>query len=202
MAGENFKPTLDELSRAEAVYGEKAGDNANYQRQVATIDRIMSYNQPGFELQIAESLLRILADWNNLSFNVYKHKPLQSDIEDAIKLHWPQITAVKPRSIESLSESDMELIAELYQAFKGIPKMGDSNTGICLHLLAPNFFPSWSKNITEAYGLGDKLSMKVYWAFMHEVRNRLKVAYKGESIEPGSLRKLDKFNFSRSKGWM
>jgi hypothetical protein len=193
MAAENFKPTYDEVQQAVKLYDATVADTANYNSAVSEIASSMATYNASSPEKIVTSLIRVLNDWIRPNTN-----PDRKALAGAIDKNREDIELARSLSIRNLDKTNESLVMNLFQELDEVREIGGSSAGICLHLLAPGFFPSWNAEVVKGYFIAsDLMNAEVYWAFMQEVKRRIEAAYSGHSIENDVLRRIDKFNYCR-----
>jgi hypothetical protein len=193
MASENFKPTYDEIQQAVKLYDATVNDTTNYDSAVNDIESSMATYDASSPKKIAEALIRVLNDWIRPNTN-----PKPNAIARVIDDNRKYIELARSFSIRNLDKSNESWAIELFQSLDNVSEIGGSSAGICLHLLAPSFFPSWNAEVAKAYlGTSENMRAGEYLAFMQLVKQRIEAAYSDHSIEPDVLRRIDKFNYCR-----
>jgi len=108
------------------------------------------------------------------------------------------------RTILSLDETDKNAITKIFKVFELVLRpVGAAKS---LHLLAPNFFPLWDREIAKVYGVTLKPTGKNgenYWNFMKICREQYKEFKENEISDDNPLKAIDEYNYCHfTKHWI
>jgi hypothetical protein len=129
--------------------------------------------------EVAEGLGVLLLVWNAAHF---RHGPLDFDaLENCIKGSQKVLNEYRNRNILTYTAKDDAKIGTLFEAFLEALKIWESLRGKvkrtpvgvvkALHLLAPDFFPLWDKEIAVKYGCDyAKGPLKKYLCFFVKIK--------------------------------
>ncbi len=155
-------------------------------------------------LSIAESIAVLLQTWNS---QYYRFHPFDAEhfaaLEALLSLHRSKIIALRSRSIISIIAAEVKEIAELFTAFESL--LGPVGAAKALHLLGPQFFPLWDREIAKAYGIAldaSGLNAAGYLRFMTIVVSQVVQLSSSEQLDR-LLKRIDEFNYCRfTKRWI
>jgi len=153
-------------------------------------------------LNLAESLAVLLRTWNAAFYRF--HQPFDAkhfnDIGSLLTRYESRLSALRRRSISTLSKDDEEGVRSLFAAFEGV--LGPVGAAKALHLLAPRFFPLWDTVIAQViYHLPMKpqgFNADNYCRFMSIVREQCSRLGGEEAVGRNPLKALDEHNYCRS----
>src|SRR5216683_328566 len=145
--------TRGTVRRARRRYKTITGGDLFY--RAALILAAASY-EPHPQLDLAESLALLLQTWNKDFYTRYLRRSFdQSDfkaIRKILKLHATELEGFRFRGLDSLKADDEAVVGRLFGNFELV--LGPVGTAKALHLLAPQFFPLWDRQIAKAaYGI-------------------------------------------------
>jgi hypothetical protein len=143
-------------------------------------------------------LMFALMFWNS-RFYVPKGKRLDRpqhfrDVEALLKKHWLKLMSFRDRTIESYSDKDESLVAELFRDFR--PVLGGVGSAKCLYIMAPRFFPLWDSRIGDAYRCRKRDSTD-YLKFISIAKDQVKALGGESAIGRNPLKAIDEVNFCR-----
>jgi len=197
-----YTPTRRELETARAAFESREPRDLFYRAATELVDLAI---RRATSLTLVEALAVLLQTWNS-AFYRYRRFDAQhfSDIDGLVTRHQESLLALRPRSIESVSDEDENEVKSLFSAFERV--LGPVGAAKSLHLIAPCFFPLWDRAIAERYGLPMKpqgLNADNYWHFMRIAREQCKLLGGAQAIGRNPLKAIDEFNYSRyTRGWM
>ena len=156
-------------------------------------------------LSVGESLAVLLQIWNS---QYYRFHPFDSQhfhaIEQVVSAHRSLLDGFRFREITTMSATEVDPIAELFTAFELV--LGPVGAAKALHLLAPEFFPLWDREITKAYGIylaGTGQNAIQYLQFMTTVISQILNVCPSPGDRKGMLKRIDEFNYCRfTKDWL
>jgi len=201
-------PEYDEFSRGVQEYVKNERRDPVY--KIAT--NLVSYSWPE-PANITDGLGVLLLIWNQAFYRYGRFD--FNELEQCIKTNIKKIESFRNRDILSLKDSDEKNIIYLFDKFLDSLKIDDKKShsskrspvsvSKALHLLAPNFFPLWDKEISMAYDChyinnSDKQYIKFCYN-MKEMVSKIKT-YKLEQERP-ILKLIDEYNYSKyTKSWI
>jgi hypothetical protein len=108
------------------------------------------------QLDLAESLALLLQTWNKDYYTRYRRRSFDDSdfkaMRHLLKLHAAELEKFRFRRVDTLEAIDDVGVRRLFRNFE--PVLGPVGTAKALHLLAPDFFPLWDRNIArDAYGI-------------------------------------------------
>ena len=203
----NMIPTCEEFLRGcEEFEGQERRD-AMY--KVATF---LVENFWGDFSEMANGLGVLLLTWNQA---FYRYGFFDFDeLEECLMRNFNLIKSFRDRNIISLENTDEENIKQLFSDFLEALKISLNNNRVkkspvavakALHLLAPNFFPLWDKEIANSYGCQYSINPDVtYIRFCNitkEIANSLINCI--NLIDKPITKRIDEYNYSKyTKGWI
>lgn len=194
-------PTLDQLRQARVRF--EAYEPRDLFYRVAT-ELVALALQGQTKLSVGEALAVLLQTWNA---QFYRFHPFNAEhfsaIDSVLAEHRTALYAYRSRAVISMTTDEFEAIGELFTAFELV--LGPVGAAKALHLLAPEFFPLWDREITKGYGiyLGNAgQNAFEYVRFMTTAVSQIcNVCPPGDP--KGMLKHIDEFNYCRfTKGWI
>jgi len=159
--------------------------------------------------RMADSLGVLLLTWNQA---FYRYGSFDFDIlEKCIEKNLKILQKFREMSITDLSEADEKEIENLFNEFMdALQIVSDKRkspvaVAKALHLLAPNFFPLWDKEIARAYGCNyNNNPAKKYISFCKKIRSLAeKVQNYKKHPDKTLLKLIDEYNYSKyTKKWI
>ena len=157
--------TIHDLDAARKEYEKISPRDVMYRAGTLLVDLAL---QGRIDLTVAEAIGVLLLTWNK---ELYKYRKFDEqhfcDIERLLDQHKKQLAAYRPRTIEQLDDRDEDDVVSMLQEFETV--LGPVGASKTLHLLAPQFFPIWDRDVSKHYGLGlsnSGTNGKRYWEFM------------------------------------
>jgi hypothetical protein len=197
-----YTPTLEELNTARMAFEGSEPRDLFYRAATELVDLVI---RRATSLSLAEALAVLLQTWNN-AFYRYRRFDEQHfcDIDGLVRRYQRLLLALRPRSIETLADSDEREVKRLFSAFEEV--LGPVGAAKSLHLLAPRLFPLWDRAIAEHYGLPMKSrgrNADNYWRFMSIVSEQCRLLGGEQAVGRNPLKAIDEFNYCRyTKGWI
>lgn len=152
---------------------------------------------------MAESLAVLLQTWNA---QYYRFHPFDSAhfaaLETVLASRRSELDAFRLRAIATMTTHKFPVIGDLFTEFELI--LGPVGAAKALHLLAPQFFPLWDREIAKAYRINlDSRgnNSAEFLRFMTIVVKQVKQLASQAGYE-GWLKRIDEYNYCRfTKGW-
>jgi len=200
-------PEFDELSRGVKEYVKNERRNPMYKIAI----NLVSGSWPN-SANVTDGLGVLLLTWNQA---FYRYGSFDfNKLEQCIVTNTKKIESFRNRDIFSLEDSDEKDIIDLFDQFLDALKIdGGKNNGSkspvsvskALHLLAPNFFPLWDKEISKAYDCyyakNPDMQYIKFCYIMKEIAIKMKT-YRLEQEKP-VLKVIDEYNYSKfTKNWI
>lgn len=194
-------PTLDQLRQARARFEAYEPRDLFYR---AATELVALALQGQTKLSVGEALAVLLQTWNA---QFYRFHPFNAEhfsaIDSVLAAHRTALDAYRSRAVISMTTDEFETIGELFTAFELV--LGPVGAAKALHLLAPEFFPLWDREITKGYGiyLGNAgQNAFEYVRFMTTAVSQIcNVCPPGDP--KGMLKHIDEFNYCRfTKRWI
>ncbi|WP_292463438.1 hypothetical protein [Methanolobus sp.] len=159
---------------------------------------------------MADAIGVLLLTWNQSFYRYHGNFDIKR-LEDCIIDNMDLLTEFKERTISSLCDEDNEQIRKLFNGFNEALQGASSvksavSTVKTLHLLAPEFFPLWDREIAKRYKVNyDRNPDESYIQFckysqtMHEHIKH----YKLPPLKKSILKIMDEYNYCKyTKGWI
>ncbi len=197
-------PTIQELKEARHRFEENEPRDLFYRAATELVRLALQDNKA--ELSLAEALAVLLRTWNE---TFYRYKPfnrlhLLGDLKTLIDRHQEDLEILRDRSIESFSDKDETTVKRLFRSFE--EALGPVGAAKCLHLLAPQFFPLWDREIAKGYRLPLRKqgrNAERYYDFMGVTKRQCEALRGDQVIGPNLLKALDEYNYCRfTKHWI
>lgn len=107
--------------------------------------------------------------------------------------------------IESYCDNDVATIINVFKDFEMV--LGPLGAAKALHLLAPNFFPLWDRDIAkEGYGIYLKnrgLNANLYLSLMEGIKHQIYLLRQHQATEINLIKAIDEYNYCRyTKEWI
>jgi hypothetical protein len=161
---------------------------------------------------MADGLGVLLLTWNQA---FYRYGTFDFDkLEECITENFQKIESFRNRDISSLSNSDEDVIKNLFNKFREALQIDSGNVqgrkspvsvAKALHLLAPDFFPLWDDKIARAYKCHYyKNPAEKYVSFCNITKDMADKVKNCISRSDKTLIKLiDEYNYSKyTQGWI
>jgi len=146
----------DESEFSRGFYEFEAREERDAMYKVATFLLDEFWGQPA---DMADGLGVLLLTWNQA---FYRTQSFDFDeLEMSLERHLEQLEKFRNREIDTFSESDVPAVERIFTDFLNATQLQSgsragyqSPVGVAkgLHLLAPEFFPLWDREIAKAYG--------------------------------------------------
>ena len=194
-------PTLEQLEQARARFEAYEPRDLFYR---AATELVALALEGKTKLSVGEALAVLLQTWNA---QFYRFHPFNaqhfSEIDNVVAVHRAELDAYRSRALVSMTTDEFDAVGELFTAFELI--LGPVGAAKGLHLMAPEFFPLWDREITKGYGiyLGNAGQNAFgYVRFMMTAASQIcNVCPPGDP--QGMLKHIDEFNYCRfTKGWI
>ncbi len=195
-------PTVDELNEAHRRFQEYEPRDLFY--RVAT--ELIELSSAGrTRITVAEALAVLLQTWNA---QYYQYRPFTEqhfrEIERLLETHLKGALSFRSRSIDSVTQTDLKTVEALFDHFEQV--LGPVGAAKALHLLGPNFFPLWDREIARCHRcdlnkVGDNGAnyMAFFLLTLQQVRTLLPLQPDGA----GLLKRIDEYNYCKyTKHWM
>lgn len=197
-----YTPSMPEIEAAHEVFQKKEPRDLFYRVAIELIDLAIRGDT---SLSVGEALAVLLQTWNKVFYRYHKFDSQHfSEIEYLVNSHRQLLTALRQRSIESLSADDETPTKTLFTDFK--KTLGPVGAAKSLHLWAPLFFPLWDRAIAKAYGLYLSVQGKdaeLYWQFMEISRQQCNNLGGAQTLERNPLKAMDEYNYCKyTKRWI
>jgi len=195
-------PSSEELKKAKEVFRKNEPRDLFYRLAVELVDLAIKGKT---KFTIAEALSLLLQTWN-MAYYRFHHFDIKhyKKIEQLIENYRSEIMLFHKRTILSLDETDKNAITKIFKVFELVLRpVGAAKS---LHLLAPNFFPLWDREIAKVYGVTLKPTGKNgenYWNFMKICREQYKEFKENEISDDNPLKAIDEYNYCHfTKHWI
>ena len=140
-------PTVEELKDARRRFREYEPRDLFYRVASELIDLALVGET---RITVAEALAVLLQTWNA---QYYQFRPFTEEhfreIEKLLQTDLVQVLRFRNRSIDSATKDDLETVEALFNRFE--QALGPVGAVKSLHLLAPNLFPLWDREIAKRY---------------------------------------------------
>lgn len=185
-------PSLEDLNEARSTFEENEPRDLFY--RIAT--ELVTLSIEGkTSISLPEALASLLQTWN---ITYYRFKKFDSQHFQAIdRLIKETLSAVLKIRTDKASRNP-EIIKALFILYEDI--LGPVGASKCLHLLAPNVFPLWDREIAKGYGVPIRLrgdnADRYFQFYLHaqEQSRRLGVT---EIAGKTLLKAIDEYNYCR-----
>jgi len=193
-------PTWEQLERSRTLLQEYEPRDLFYRTATELVALALDGKT---KLSVAESLAVLLQTWNA---PYYRFHPFDSErfaaLETVLSSQRSTLDEFRTRSIATMTTYDFHIIAYLFTAFELV--LGPVGAAKGLHLLAPEFFPLWDREITKAYRINvgaPGTNSAEYVRFMTIVVKQItQLVSNGPCV--GLLKRIDEYNYCRfTKGW-
>jgi hypothetical protein len=195
-------PTVNELDEARRRFQEYEPRDLFYRVATELIELALAGET---RITVPEALAVLLQTWNA---QYYQYRPFTEqhfrEIEQLLETHLKTVLSFRDRSIESVSQADLKTVEALFDYFEQI--LGPVGAAKSLHLLGPNFFPLWDREIARCHrcdlnkvGNNGANYMAFFLLTLQQVRTLLPLMADGA----GLLKKIDEYNYCKyTKRWM
>jgi len=199
---------MENLSKEEFYRGIKEYEKHEKRDAMYKVATFLTKYYWGKATDMADGLGVLLLTWNQAfyrfgNFDFYK-------LEECIDKNLQELKAFREREIDSLSESDMKEIQNLFDEFlralqRGSGKKKGTKSPVAvakaLHILAPNFFPLWDEKIARHYKCYyNSNPAGKYIEFCKKIKE-MKQKVEGykccRDSEKSVLKLIDEFNYSK-----
>jgi hypothetical protein len=194
-------PNQEELTRARSLYVAYEPRDLFY-RAATELVRLAFKNKSS--LTVSEALAVLLQTWNSQYYRWrggFGSKDFEA-IDEAVKDTQTEILSFRTRCISTLKEEERNAVARTFTKFD--LALGPVGAAKALHLLAPDFFPLWDREIAYAYTINlDRagLNASEYFRFMMVTRAMV-VQLDSSNESVGILKRIDEYNYCRfTKNW-
>lgn len=192
-----YIPGYDEFRSGYESYNRLERRGSVYFEAISVINR--NWRNPYL---IAKGIERLIHCWNRFYANFSL-----DELAGCIKRNLPYITKLRNRNIESLCDSDLKAIEDLFNQFvralrrKIDGRMSPVSVAKSFSLLAPDFLPIWDSNIAFTYNCFyfSETAGKEYFDFckkMQVVAENVK-SYVPRPDDRSLLKRIDEFNYSK-----
>ena len=127
-----------------------------------------------------------------------------ADIEAVLAKHADTLGSLRSLHIGRVTDSELTLVAQVFNDFENV--LRPVGAAKCLHLLAPNLFPLWDRDIAVAYKLrlGNAGSNSTrYCAFLEIAAEQCRRLGPQVCAARNPLKALDEYNYCRfTKKWI
>ncbi|MGP8258692.1 MAG: hypothetical protein ACLQM6_01935 [Acidobacteriaceae bacterium] len=193
-------PTWEQLQRTRTLFQEYEPGDLFYRAAKELVALALDGKT---HLSVAESLAALLQTWNA---KYYKLHPFDTEhfkaLENLLSSRRSTIDAFRSRSIASMAAHEAQIVADLFTSFELV--LGPVGAAKALHLLAPEFFPLWDRDITKAYRINlgaPGTNAAEFVRFMTIVVKQVAQLVSNGPCD-GLLKRLDEYNYSRfTRGW-
>jgi hypothetical protein len=154
----------------------------------------------------------LLLTWNQA---FYRYGNLNFDLlEQTVSQNISLLESYRNRDISSLSNNDEDQIEKLFchfldalqiETISGSIRKSPVAVAKAFHLIAPNFFPIWDKQIAHYYGCSYERNPEIkYFSFCKLIKVFAnKVTGYEISQDKTLLKRIDEYNYSKyTKGWI
>ncbi len=195
-------PTVNELDEARRRFQEYEPRDLFYRVATELIELALAGET---RITVPEALAVLLQTWNA---QYYQYRPFTEqhfrEIEQLLETHLKTVLSFRDRSIDSVSQADLKTVEPLFDCFEQI--LGPVGAAKSLHLLGPNFFPLWDREIARCHrcdlnkvGNNGANYMAFFLLTLQQVRTLLPLMANGA----GLLKKIDEYNYCKyTKRWM
>jgi hypothetical protein len=195
-------PTVEQLEEARRRFQAYEPRDLFYRVASELIDLALAGQT---HITVAEALAVLLQTWNA---QYYQYRPFTeehfADIEALIAKHLNQAVKFRKRSIDSASEANLKEVEILFNSFEQV--LGPVGAAKSLHLLAPDFFPLWDREIARRSRCElDKVGTNgpTYLIFFIQTLQQVRALSPLMGGDGGLLKRIDEYNYCRyTKGWM
>lgn len=195
-------PTVEELKDARRRFREYEPRDLFYRVASELIDLALAGKT---RITVAEALAVLLQTWNA---QYYQFRPFTEEhfreIEKLLQTDLDQVLTFRNRSIDSATKDDLETVEALFNRFEQV--LGPVGAVKSLHLLAPNFFPLWDREIAKRYRCElNKVGANGanYMAFFLNTLQQVKSLLPMMPGKPDLLKGIDEYNYCKyTKSWL
>jgi hypothetical protein len=193
-------PTMEQLEKARTLFEAYEPWDLFYRAATELVSLALEGKTT---LSVAESLAVLLQTWNAM---YYRFHPFNTEhfqaFESVVSSQSSAVAVYRSRSIMDFATDEFQAISDVFTAFEMV--LGPVGAAKALHLLAPQFFPLWDREIVKSYGisLGASGQNSVeYLRFMMIVVSQVEHLNCHDNRE-GLLKRIDEFNYCRfTKVW-
>ena len=158
----------------------------------------------GDPYKMSNALGVLLLTWNQA---FYRYGPFNyNELEKCIRDHLKLLTSFRSKNIKDISDSDFSNIKKLFLAFLDSLRIEDGpKKGIkspvsvakALHLLAPNFFPLWDKEIAKIYKCDYKKDPQQKYLKFCRINQQIVKTFQDSTFNNKTiLNAIDEYNYS------
>ncbi len=204
---EHRPPTVHDLRVAHATFADKEARDLFYRVATELVDRAITRKTT---ITFGESIAVLLATWNRRFYQRGRRCDRRhvDQIDSALERRKSEFLAYRARRLETLDDAEEQAITDHFASFESF--LGRVDVAKCFHLIAPNFFPLWDKEIAAEYGCALKELGKnagQYWKFMKLVRGDIRRLHGAAAIEKAvgtpALKALDEYAYCKyTTGWI
>jgi hypothetical protein len=192
--------TANDLLRARETFEKNESRDLFYRVASELVDLTLRSER---KISLAEALAVLLQTWNREYYRFRRFDAEHFDkLETLVKDTLTSTLTFRARSISSLSDSDRNLILNLFSEFENV--LHPVGAVKALHLLAPSFFPLWDRAIASAYGCSMGLlgtNAPRYLRFMTRVKEQASQLQQTTGAV-NLLKAIDEYNYCKfSKHW-
>jgi hypothetical protein len=197
----SYGPTPEDIETAHKVFPEHEPRDLAY-RAAAELVALAIRGDAG--LSATEALAVLLLSWNRAFYRFAKFDAQHFvDIEEVVNRNWSALMRFRQRSIATLRKDDIAAVSSLFVEFEGV--LGPVGAAKALHLLAPQFFPLWDREIATKYKVRLRPRGRIadlYVGFMliaaEQCSSLCEAGYGGSC-----LKALDEYNFCKyTRKWI
>lgn len=194
-------PTLDQLEKARTCFEAYEPRDLFYRAATELVSLAL---QGKTELSVGEAIAVLLKSWNAQYYRFHGFNAQHFNaIDNVIAIHRAALDAYRSRSIISMNTEDSDTIGKLFKDFELV--LGPVGAAKALHLLAPEFFPLWDREIAKGHGIylanaGQNGSK--YVDFMKIAVSKIQNVCPPSDLKT-ILKCIDELNYCRfTKGWI
>lgn len=194
------EPTLDGVAEARKKFIEQVDPtNLFYRAATKLVELALSEAREADSLTLAEAVGVLLKTWND-GFYRFGHAKFDKEhlgkIQELMDSPELNLLSFRERSLESLHSEEESSIKTTFESFEKV--LGTIGAAKCLHLLAPQFFPLWDRDIAHGYQIYPQkrgTNGENYVKFVNKTREQIeKLKREGFRYED-PLKALDEYNW-------
>ena len=193
-------PTWEQLERSRTLYLEYEPRDLFYRTATELVALALDGKT---HLSVAETLAVLLQTWNA---PYYRFHPFDAErfsaLETVLSSQRSALDGFRSRTIATMTTGESQIVAYLFAAFEFV--LGPVGAAKALHLLAPEFFPLWDRQIAKAYRINlhaPGTNATDFVRFMTIVVKQVaQLVYDGPCVD--LLKRMDEYNYCRfTKRW-